>query len=93
MNPVYTIGFQIVETIRSHFDMSPKDAKARAIELLTLVEIPEPERRFDAFPHQLSGGQRQRAMIAQALACEPQLLSPTSRRRRSTSPSRPRSSS
>ncbi|WP_196804028.1 ABC transporter ATP-binding protein [Marmoricola sp. URHB0036] len=74
MNPVYTIGFQIVETIRSHFDMSPKDARARAIELLTMVEIPEPERRFDAFPHQLSGGQRQRAMIAQALACEPQLL-------------------
>ena len=74
MNPVYTIGFQIVETIRSHFDMSPKDARARAIELLTLVEIREPERRFDAFPHQLSGGQRQRAMIAQALACEPQLL-------------------
>ena len=74
MNPVYTIGFQIVETIRSHFDMGPKEARARAIELLTLVEIPEPERRFDAFPHQLSGGQRQRAMIAQALACEPQLL-------------------
>ncbi|SDR92433.1 peptide/nickel transport system ATP-binding protein [Nocardioides scoriae] len=74
MNPVYTIGFQIVETIRSHFEMSPKDARKRAIELLTLVEIPEPERRFDAFPHQLSGGQRQRAMIAQALACEPQLL-------------------
>ncbi len=74
MNPVYTIGFQIVETLRSHFEMSPKEAKARAIELLTLVEIPEPERRFDAFPHQLSGGQRQRAMIAQALACEPQLL-------------------
>ena len=74
LNPVYTIGFQIVETIRSHFDMSPSAAKARAIELLTLVEIPEPERRFDAFPHQLSGGQRQRAMIAQALACEPQLL-------------------
>jgi peptide/nickel transport system ATP-binding protein len=74
MNPVYTIGFQIVETIRSHFDLSPKQAKERAIELLKLVEIPEPERRFDAFPHQLSGGQRQRAMIAQALACEPQLL-------------------
>ena len=74
MNPVYTIGFQIVETLRSHFIMSPQDAKARAIELLTLVEIPEPERRFDAFPHQLSGGQRQRAMIAQALACEPKLL-------------------
>ncbi len=74
MNPVYTIGFQIVETIRSHFDVSPTQAKDRAIELLKLVEIPEPERRFDAFPHQLSGGQRQRAMIAQALACEPQLL-------------------
>ncbi len=74
MNPVYTIGFQIVETIRSHFDVSPQEAKERAIELLTMVEIPEPERRFDAFPHQLSGGQRQRAMIAQALACEPQLL-------------------
>ena len=74
LNPVYTIGFQIVETIRSHFDMSPKQAKERAIELLTMVEIPEPVRRFDAFPHQLSGGQRQRAMIAQALACEPQLL-------------------
>jgi peptide/nickel transport system ATP-binding protein len=74
LNPVYTIGFQIVETIRSHFIMSPKEAKARAIELLNMVEIPEPERRFDAFPHQLSGGQRQRAMIAQALACEPKLL-------------------
>jgi peptide/nickel transport system ATP-binding protein len=74
MNPVYTIGFQIVETIRSHFDVPPKQAKERALELLRTVEIPEPERRFDAFPHQLSGGQRQRAMIAQALACEPQLL-------------------
>ncbi len=74
MNPVYTIGFQIVETIRSHFDVPPKQAKERALELLRMVEIPEPERRFDAFPHQLSGGQRQRAMIAQALACEPQLL-------------------
>jgi peptide/nickel transport system ATP-binding protein len=74
LNPVYTIGFQIVETLRAHFIMSPKEAKARAIELLTMVEIPEPERRFDAFPHQLSGGQRQRAMIAQALACEPKLL-------------------
>ena len=74
MNPVYTIGFQIVETIRSHFELGPQQAKERALELLRLVEIPEPERRFDAFPHQLSGGQRQRAMIAQALACEPQLL-------------------
>ncbi len=74
MNPVYTMGFQIVETIRSHFDVSPKKAKERALELLRMVEMPDPERRFDSFPHQLSGGQRQRAMIAQALACEPQLL-------------------
>ena len=74
MNPVYTMGFQIVETIRSHFEVSPKEAKERALELLRMVEMPDPERRFDSFPHQLSGGQRQRAMIAQALACEPQLL-------------------
>ena len=74
LNPVYTIGFQIVETLRSHFIMSPKEAKARALELLRMVEIPEPERRYNNFPHQLSGGQRQRAMIAQALACEPGLL-------------------
>ncbi len=74
LNPVYTIGFQIVETLRAHFTMNPREAKERAIELLRLVEIPEPERRFESFPHQLSGGQRQRAMIAQALACEPTLL-------------------
>lgn len=74
LNPVYTIGFQIVETLRTHFVMSPKVARARALELLELVEIPDPERRIDHFPHQLSGGQRQRAMIAQALACEPKLL-------------------
>ncbi|MBM7819236.1 peptide/nickel transport system ATP-binding protein [Cellulosimicrobium cellulans] len=74
LNPVYTVGFQIVETIRTHFNVGPADAKKRAIELLRLVEIPEPERRFDAYPHQLSGGQRQRAMIAQALACDPKLL-------------------
>ncbi|MBN0040345.1 ABC transporter ATP-binding protein [Cellulosimicrobium cellulans] len=74
LNPVYTVGFQIVETIRTHFNVGPADAKERAVELLRLVEIPEPERRFDAYPHQLSGGQRQRAMIAQALACDPKLL-------------------
>jgi len=74
LNPVYTIGFQIVETLRNHFDMGPKQARTRAVELLTMVEIPEPELSFDKYPHQLSGGQRQRAMIAQALACDPGLL-------------------
>ena len=74
LNPVYTIGFQIVETLRTHFDMGPKTARDRAIELLSLVEIPNPEQSFDKYPHQLSGGQRQRAMIAQALACDPGLL-------------------
>ncbi len=74
LNPVYTIGFQIIETLRNHFEMSPKDARKRAIELITMVEIPDPERSVDKYPHQLSGGQRQRAMIAQALACDPALL-------------------
>lgn len=74
LNPVMTVGQQIVETLRVHRSMRPADAKARALELMRMVEIPEPERRFGSFPHQLSGGQRQRAMIAQALACDPQLL-------------------
>ncbi|MFZ9922343.1 MAG: ATP-binding cassette domain-containing protein, partial [Candidatus Nanopelagicaceae bacterium] len=59
LNPVYTIGFQIVETLRNHFDMGPKQARTRAIELITMVEIPNPEQSFDKYPHQLSGGQRQ----------------------------------
>ena len=74
LNPVYTIGFQIVETLRNHFDMGPNAARERAIELLTLVDIPNPEKSFDKYPHQLSGGQRQRAMIAQSLSCDPGLL-------------------
>jgi len=74
LNPVYTIGFQIIETLRSHFDMGPKEARQRAIELITMVEIPDPGKSIDKYPHQLSGGQRQRAMIAQALACDPALL-------------------
>ena len=74
LNPVYTIGFQIAEMLRSHQSMSPKLARKRVIELLDLVEIPNPERRVDSYPHQLSGGQRQRAMIAQALACDPSVL-------------------
>ncbi|WP_235019933.1 ABC transporter ATP-binding protein [Ruania rhizosphaerae] len=74
LNPVYPIGFQIVETLRTHIDMGPAAAKERAIELLTLVEMPDPATRFNSYPHQLSGGQRQRAMIAQSLACDPKLL-------------------
>lgn len=74
LNPVYTIGFQIVETLRTHFDMGPQEAKSRAIELIAMVEIPNPEASFNKYPHQLSGGQRQRAMIAQSLACDPGLL-------------------
>jgi peptide/nickel transport system ATP-binding protein len=74
LNPVYTIGFQIVETLRTHFEMSPDSAKARAIELLGMVEMPTPEITFNKYPHQLSGGQRQRAMIAMAVSCDPQLL-------------------
>ena len=74
LNPVYTIGFQIVEALKNHFSISNKEAKKRAIELLALVEIPSPEKSFDKYPHQLSGGQRQRAMIAQSLSCDPGLL-------------------
>lgn len=74
LNPVYTIGFQIMEALRSHYDMNPTQAKARAIELLTKVEMPEPETSFFKYPHQLSGGQRQRAMIAQSISCDPVLL-------------------
>ncbi|GEP46748.1 ABC transporter ATP-binding protein [Microbacterium saccharophilum] len=74
LNPVYRIGFQIVESIRVHSHMPPHQAKERALELLRLVEMPDPQKAFDSFPHQLSGGQRQRAMIAQAISCDPDLL-------------------
>jgi oligopeptide/dipeptide ABC transporter ATP-binding protein len=74
LNPVYTVGWQIVEAVRLHKKASRKEARARAIELLRLVGIGEPETNVDAYPHQLSGGQRQRVMIAMALACEPKLL-------------------
>ncbi|WP_261773777.1 ABC transporter ATP-binding protein [Rhodococcoides corynebacterioides] len=74
LNPVYTIGWQITEAIRAHSDVTKAQAKDRVIELLRLVEMPEPEKRVGYYPHQLSGGQRQRAMIAQALASEPAVL-------------------
>ncbi len=74
LNPVYTIGFQIVETLRVHFGMSPHEAKERALELLEMVELPDPVKAYNSYPHQLSGGQRQRAMIAQSISCDPKLL-------------------
>jgi peptide/nickel transport system ATP-binding protein len=74
LNPVYTIGFQIVEALRLHESMGPTEAKKRAIELLGMVELPDPPVAFDKYPHQLSGGQRQRAMIAMAISCDPLLL-------------------
>jgi peptide/nickel transport system ATP-binding protein/oligopeptide transport system ATP-binding protein len=74
INPVFTIGNQIVEAVRLHRSVSAAAAKDRALEMLSLVGIPTPRRRFDDYPHQLSGGMRQRVMIAMALACEPKLL-------------------
>ena len=74
LNPVYTIGFQIAESLRTHLDMTPMDAEKRAVELLKMVEIPNPEAAIRKYPHQLSGGQRQRAMIAMAISCDPLLL-------------------
>ncbi len=74
LNPVHTIGQQIVETLRLHERLSASGARQRALELLDLVRIAEPQRRIDDYPHSLSGGQRQRAMIAMAVACQPSLL-------------------
>jgi peptide/nickel transport system ATP-binding protein len=74
LDPVYTIGQQIVQTVRRHTGCDRAAARKRALELLDLVRIPSPERRFDAYPHELSGGLRQRAMIAMALSCNPRLL-------------------
>jgi oligopeptide transport system ATP-binding protein len=74
LNPVYTIKNQMVEVIRRHNKISKKEAMDRAVEMLNLVGIPEPERRIKSYPHEFSGGMRQRAMIATALSCSPKLL-------------------
>lgn len=74
LNPVFTIGNQMMEPIRLHLKLSKKDAKARCIEMLDKVGIPRADKVFDSFPHSLSGGMRQRVMIAMALSCNPMLL-------------------
>ena len=74
LNPVFTIGDQLMEAIMLHTDRNRKEAKARAIEMLTLVGVNEPGKRIKQYPHQFSGGMRQRVMIAMALACEPDIL-------------------
>jgi peptide/nickel transport system ATP-binding protein len=74
LNPVFTVGFQLVESLRLHLGMSPATARKRAIELLAEVGIPDPEFKIHAYPSQMSGGQQQRVMIAMAIACEPKLL-------------------
>ena len=74
LNPVYTVGEQVVEAVRAHRDVSKREAMARAVELFKLVGIPAPEQRVHDYPHRLSGGMRQRVTIAMALANEPDLL-------------------
>jgi len=74
LNPVFTIGDQIMEAITLHQSVGRSEARKRTIEMLDRVQIPTPETRIDAYPHQLSGGMRQRAMIAMALSCQPKLL-------------------
>ncbi|MBV59899.1 ABC transporter ATP-binding protein [Abyssibacter profundi] len=74
LNPVFTIGNQIIDVLRRHKGLTRKQARARAIEMLAEVGIPAPDKRVDEYPHQLSGGMRQRVMIAMALSCDPKLL-------------------
>ncbi|MGY6409887.1 MAG: ABC transporter ATP-binding protein [Alkalilacustris sp.] len=74
LNPVFTVGFQIMEPLKRHMGLKPEAARARAAELLDLVGIPDARRRLKDFPHQFSGGMRQRVMIAMALACDPKVL-------------------
>ncbi|MBU3061188.1 ABC transporter ATP-binding protein [Nocardia sp. NEAU-G5] len=74
LDPLFTVGYQICEALRAHTGLKRKAAKARAVELLRMVGLPDPEHRVDFYPHQLSGGQKQRVMIAIAIACEPKVI-------------------
>ncbi|MCW5719546.1 MAG: ABC transporter ATP-binding protein [Devosia sp.] len=74
LNPCFTVGFQIEETLRLHLGLSKRQSREKALELLTAVGIPAPQSRLSSFPHQMSGGQCQRVMIAMAIACNPRLL-------------------
>jgi len=74
LNPVYTVGWQIIEGLKAHGDISKAEARARSVELLDLVGMPDPDQRVDYYPHQLSGGQKQRVVIAMAIACDPEVI-------------------
>ncbi|WP_155941423.1 MULTISPECIES: ABC transporter ATP-binding protein [unclassified Mycobacteroides] len=74
LDPLFTIGYQVGEAVRAHAAMTRTQARARVLELLALVQLPDPERRYDCYPHQLSGGQKQRVVIAIAIACDPKVI-------------------
>ncbi|WP_078282520.1 ABC transporter ATP-binding protein [Mycobacteroides franklinii] len=74
LDPLFTIGYQVAEAVGAHSDMSRAQVRARVIELLKLVQLPDPERRYDCYPHQLSGGQKQRVVIAIAIACDSKVI-------------------
>jgi peptide/nickel transport system ATP-binding protein len=74
LDPLFTVGYQISEAIRAHSDLDRRQARARAVELLRMVKLPDPEHRYDYYPHQLSGGQKQRVVIACAIACDPKVI-------------------